>query len=335
MTGREHEIATCTFCPKLCRFACPVAEAECRETVTPWGLMTRLDDVRRETEALDPETAELLGHCTGCGRCAQICKHSNDVPGTLFDARAEAFEAGVLPRPLVEWARFEPLPSPAFAALPSGGRVRLLPGFAPDSTVEAAIRLLRAVGVAPTRCATTHAGARFFDAGLRGELREHFDAMQADLSGAERVICIDPADVVSLRRSGIELPATHLSQELAELTGLRPAHDGDVLYLDSCRLGRGLGVYDEPRELLARVISGELREAFMHHAEGGCCGASAGYPTTSPEGARQAAIEAAEDEPELPVVTAGVGCADHLRASLAPRPVYAWAELVAAGLEER
>ena len=69
LDAHARTIETCVFCPKLCRFGCPVAEAEARETVTPWGLMTLADDVRRGRRPLDAAAADVWARCTGCGRC--------------------------------------------------------------------------------------------------------------------------------------------------------------------------------------------------------------------------------------------------------------------------
>ncbi len=38
----------CTYCPKLCRHACPVANATGRETFTPQSKMQLLNMLRRE-----------------------------------------------------------------------------------------------------------------------------------------------------------------------------------------------------------------------------------------------------------------------------------------------
>ncbi|MCB9549030.1 MAG: hypothetical protein H6706_24780 [Myxococcales bacterium] len=106
------------------------------------------------------------------------------------------------------------------------------------------------------------------------------------------------------------------------------------MYLDACRVGRGLGQYDSPRELLARAIDGRIEEATMARREAGCCGAGAAYAAVAPAGAAAVAREAAADRPGLPVVIADGPCAAHLRAALAPRPVWHWAEVIAAALPE-
>lgn len=329
---RRHEIATCTFCPKLCRFACPVTEAECRETVTPWAMMTRLDDVRRGRATLDADTAELITHCTGCRRCEAVCKHSNDVAGTLYEARAAAVDLRAAPRALLEWAREESPETATYAGLPDSVGVCLMPGFAPESLVAAAVRLLRAVGESPGRADVRHAGARLHEAGLRGASEEHQGRVRRAFAATERVVCVDAGDAVALKGMRLDVEVLHLSEALAgRLDGLKTVLKGDVLYLDACRLGRGLGVYDEPRALLAQVVGGAVREAVMHHEEGGCCGSGAGYAAMHPVHAGTVAREAAADAPDLPVVTAGVSCVEHLGAEVG-RPVHAWACLLAEGL---
>ncbi len=313
-----HTVLTCVFCPKLCRFACPVAEAETRETVTPWGLMTRLDDVERGLAGFDSETAELLWHCTGCRRCEQVCKHHNPVFDALVGARRLAQQQGLTPAAVTEWHAEASDSGSAYDALPLGGPTQLLAGRANASTVEAAIQLLEAAGWALGR--VTHPPP---SADLEAGAPARFPAF-----AAERVICVEAADAAALKSASVEV--LHLSQALAGRVKLRQVLEGDVLYLDQCGLGRGLGLYDGPRALLAQVVGGQLREAFMSREEGGCCGAGA-YAALHPEGARQVAIEAAEDHPELPVVIAGGACSEHLRASLT-QPVYGWAELLAQGL---
>ncbi len=57
--------------------------------------------------------------------------------------------------------------------------------------------------------------------------------------------------------------------------------DKKFAYHDPCELGRGCGVYDEPRSVIGAV--GELVEAAKHHKESICCGGSVGSLTLSYE----------------------------------------------------
>ncbi|MHB1846932.1 MAG: (Fe-S)-binding protein, partial [Deltaproteobacteria bacterium] len=40
LAERRPELEHCAYCPKLCRFTCPVSEATGREALTPWGKMS-------------------------------------------------------------------------------------------------------------------------------------------------------------------------------------------------------------------------------------------------------------------------------------------------------
>lgn len=50
----------------------------------------------------------------------------------------------------------------------------------------------------------------------------------------------------------------------------------DVAFHDSCYLGRGNGIYAEPRNLLRRIEGVRLQELELHHEKGFCCGGGGG-----------------------------------------------------------
>lgn len=112
----------CFYCPKMCRFSCPVGHESAQESLTPWGKMTLLSSsVPREDSlslpsplaslartarrlldggpqaTLDADTAEAFYACTGCLRCRTWCNHENDVPAALLQGRAEAASRGLAP----------------------------------------------------------------------------------------------------------------------------------------------------------------------------------------------------------------------------------------------
>lgn len=86
----------CAFCPKMCRFACPVSEADAREALTPWAKMSAPYLALRPTPEVDLATAfETSWGCTGCGHCTEYCLHGNDVPAALVAVRAAGAAAGI------------------------------------------------------------------------------------------------------------------------------------------------------------------------------------------------------------------------------------------------
>jgi Fe-S oxidoreductase len=56
----------------------------------------------------------------------------------------------------------------------------------------------------------------------------------------------------------------------------------EAAYHDACYLGRGLGRYDEPRKILARV-AGHFNEAVENRDDAGCSGGGGQLPRTMPD----------------------------------------------------
>ncbi len=341
-------LETCAYCPKLCRFVCPVAETETREAVTPWGLLGRAEHVRRGHLPLDAQTAEVWTHCTGCGACVSACRHANPVPATVFALRAAAFRESLLPRGLAAWADPPAEVCPELEALPEGGAWVVLPGHAPAEVVRASLALLdaatgAALGRAPR--GVRQSGVRWVEAGQPERGAECLERAVAALDGLSQVVVLDPSDLAPLRaRLGAavtSLPEALFAHRARLESHLQRVVEGPVLYLDACRLGRSGPALEAPRALL-RCVTGGVVEAPAHGAEAGCCGAGAGYAALHPLAAARVARDAVEgavpgldraSAPEIPVVSASPGCAAHLRVALAPRHVHDWSTLLWRGLQ--
>ena len=102
LSEREDTIIdTCTTCPKLCRWACPVAKAEARETTAPHNLVT-LAGFTKRGQAPPSVLGSLAYHCSSCGACTEACLHKNDVPLVLAMARSRAVTAHLEPEGIAE-----------------------------------------------------------------------------------------------------------------------------------------------------------------------------------------------------------------------------------------
>ena len=101
-----------------------------------------------------------------------------------------------------------------------------------------------------------------------------------------------------------------------------------LVYHDPCELGRGCGIYDEPRALLGRV--GRVVEGEKHHAESICCGGSLGSLSLSFDKRKDMTLNALHnlcvEDPET-IVTACPLCESSF-ARYADRPVRDIAEIV-------
>ena len=86
----ESDLDKCRFCPKMCRFACPVAEAEASEAATPtWkGALIRLFLEGRVP--LGGAVAEAAYRCTDCLLQRTYCLHKVEAPEAYRAVRSAA-----------------------------------------------------------------------------------------------------------------------------------------------------------------------------------------------------------------------------------------------------
>ena len=97
LSGDAVPLSNCTYCPKLCRFACPVAVAHSGETLTPRQLMLTANLDRTGRRPLSQDAAQRLYSCVDCRGCRSFCEHDNDVATVLQHARRELWAGRAAP----------------------------------------------------------------------------------------------------------------------------------------------------------------------------------------------------------------------------------------------
>jgi Fe-S oxidoreductase len=311
LEARRAELETCTFCPKLCRTACPVSNAEATETLTPWGKMASAYFVAQGDVEPTESFARTSLACTGCYACRAMCDHSNDVAGTLLDARAAEAALGILPAVATDVARDFPAHQAAtreaVRALDDGVTVRagsptaLLVGctYARSATPEArdAVTATTALVGGPVTLVDACCGLPLLYAGDAAGFARQAAALAEAVAGHDRVVVVDAGCAAALKLRYPEVavrvrPEVTLFVELAaaSLSRLRtPSQARRVRYHDPCQLGRGLGVYEAPRRVLGHV-TGHAPDEFVHSgAYGACSGGGGLLPVTMPETSRRVA----------------------------------------------
>lgn len=306
----EHHapaFTTCAYCPKLCRFSCPVSEATKAESTSPWGKMTAAHLVQTGARPMDSETSAAVHACSGCLRCTEVCKHQTQVADALVAARGEAVRTGTQPRgAATTLATFAQSGNPFGQPLaPQVERFRveapmrhaLFPGCStlvkrPD-LIDDALAVAQAFG-APLGVARAASWCCGYPLYASGDL-ERFSAHARDVAQALRpwpeLVVLDPGCAFTLRvlypRAGVALEGRILTvvEVLAENLPHAPQPPPLALtvgYHDACHLGRGLQQYEQPRALVRRAVERFL-EAPSHHAQAGCAGGGGLLPRTMPE----------------------------------------------------
>ncbi len=337
---------TCTYCPKLCRFSCPVAEGEARETVTPWGLMSLLRLVDDGHVELTAEVGEVFFHCTGCLRCQTWCRHDHDLPTAMRHARRMVVDSGLPTPPALRGmdqameqhgCAGGPVPSLASAEVfDAGSAVAYFPGCArrredPEGVVLVGRLLAEVLGhkvalfegddAAPMHCC----GGALEQAGYGAAADVWRERLSGALAGYEQVVteCGDidlPPDgprVQPLIDVLFQRMTSWMGKTAQSAGGAGNASAGLVALHDGCRTGRKLGLHDATRAVVTAALGHPPADMWLSRDEGLCCGAGDHYPLVAPDGAAVAAglvLGALEDQGAQTVVTGSVRCAGHMRA---------------------
>jgi L-lactate utilization protein LutB/heterodisulfide reductase subunit B len=293
-----------------------------------------------------------LALCTTCACCTERCPVSLNVPVLVEELRARATAQSLLPLeehlPLVSsirnyanpwmqprkgrdrWAKSLGLKSngAGSAAFFAGCSLSYLK----PEVAAASVEVLRAAGIEPVylgsdeRCCGSPL-LRIGEAGLYEQVaRENIELLLQ--SGAGEVITLCPGCLKALRdyreRFGdFDLEVRHISEVLAGAVeqGKLPLEARGELkaavatYHDPCHLGRGCGIYEEPRRVLAAVKGLDLVEMESNREFAACCGSGGGvrsaFPELADEIARKRARMASREGADL-IVTCCPWCEQSL-----------------------
>lgn len=351
----ETSLELCTYCPRLCSHTCPVSITSGRESLTPQSKMSYLAAraaglVPFSAQDVDAGQVLPIYACTGCGACTTACLHHVEpahalLQGRTLAERAEAGPSSLSDLPAQHAARTAEVTAMLRGAVALQGRSALPGGLAyvpgcqtgsdgngPAAEALAALRVadrLRAVrpdfpalGVAqlPSVCA----GYPLYAGGLLEPFRLHAETFAAAAETYDALVVSCSLCLWLLRTqygpSGVPLrpQILHPSELFAPYAESLPVARKlrAVNYHDPCHLGRRLGVYDAPRQLLARVAD-RVCELATSRDQARCCGAGGLLPVTdralSGAMARDRLGELADsDAPDAPLVSACPGCQSHL-----------------------
>jgi heterodisulfide reductase subunit D len=295
-----------------------------------------------------PENAEALFTCTLCGNCTEICAAEfdpakcleavravlNEIPNEARDTIARKIiesnnpytEDNRLRRNWVTEVGFD---------IPSEGEVLYFTGCTagiklPETAISTA-RVLNACGVQfavleDEPCC----GSVMLRTGMVESARENAERVLKRIkeSGASTVVVTCAGCLRTLRedyaeRFNLKLPEVqHVVEYLqaliqnGELKYKDADHSMKVTWHDPCHLGKALGIYEEPRNILRSVPGVELVEMNTNREAAMCCGSGGGLRSYDGELAKRIAsdrIKTAEDTHADILVTACPFCEHNLK----------------------
>ena len=306
-----REIFRCFRCG-FCRSACPTFAIMGTES---WNARGRLMLAREIIEGhLEPEQAFLdrIFSCNSCRACEVVCPAIVEVVDALTAFKSALVASGVEPperilkirEAIVEhgspFARERGEPE-----VEGGAEVLVFPGCVAMDLEPGVLRavetILEAAGISYSVLEGPCCGAPLrnmgFEADAKGMARRLVSKIEA--SGAERVITPCPACLSALKPHlgpRVEHTTTFIRGLLREgRLVLKRKVELRATYHDPCVLGRWLGVYEAPRELI--WLSGlELVEMPRSRANSACCGYGflnfMAYPELAREAAKRRVAEA-------------------------------------------
>jgi Fe-S oxidoreductase len=286
------------------------------------------------------ENAEALYSCTLCGNCTAICAAEfdpakcletvrqvlNDVPNEVRDELTKKILKNSNPYVDENKTRRDWVKEVGFD-VPSTGEVLYFTGCTaglklPQTAVSTA-KVLKAAGVdfavlEDEPCC----GSVMLRTGMVEEAKKNAEkAVELFAkSGAKTIIvtcagCLKTFREDFIERFGLDLPEVkHVVEFLPPLIEsgklkLKKSHETTkITWHDPCHLGRALGVYEEPRELLKLLPAVELVEMDTNREAAMCCGSGGGLRSYDGEQAKKIAADRMKDAEDINTDVIATAC---------------------------
>jgi glycolate oxidase len=304
----DNEVLACIQCG-FCRGGCPVFAQTQMESYNAKGYVTLAFGLYDGTLQPSKELAEKFYHCTTCMNCKAKCPAGIKIPNIVQAARARLASKGFMPegfkamvKSIIDTGnvynedkakRLELLPDELrkpkvnsdalvfMGCLPSMKDIRIIPAL---------LKVLDKAGVSYTSMGAEESccGLLAFLTGAP-ETDKVFARNMATLAKLQPKLIVSPCSGCARsfkelypKLAGLKIPAMHILEFLHQLLKegklkLPGEFKHTVAYHDPCDIGRHLGIYEPPREILKAVAGLKLVEFRENRNFAKCCGGGGGF----------------------------------------------------------
>jgi fumarate reductase (CoM/CoB) subunit B len=338
----KDTLRACRYC-FMCRFSCPTFLATKRESVTPRGYALLLTMIEKGTQEWTEDITSAFYQCSLCGLGREHCEYSWPEDEMVRKARAQIVSTNHAPQKVKNVAgRFlkngEPWLDPV--SLPMNlpkPEVLFLAGCQTrehnPEIIFATAQVLQSIGIKwSVLSEESCCGGGLYDLGFFAEAKEKAKQLSDQIKNLKPgMIVTGCAHCYRTLKEfhpawGIDYPKNtkilHISEFLFQMVEEgrlkldNVQEKGNLGYHDPCMLGRKMGVYEAPRNLI-KAVSGQLPIELFHNKEQAeCCGAGTAIFQVEPDVARKVASNRLERVKEAGIdtlVTACQNCKTNLR----------------------
>lgn len=337
-------INSCNKC-EACLDACPTYSATGNINFSPFVRLQTALRLYNKSE-LEAVQIESIYNCPECGHCKQVCPQSIDVPEVVAACRLELVKEGTAPlrkhQPVLSSItekensvngnpldRLNWLPEECKENIERKSETLFYAGCLPSYLVMDSARfsclLLKRAGIDFTILRNEGCcGVYLYDAGMLNEARSIFEKNmhKFKILGVKRIVTPCAGCYRCFKRYYPEILGTsdfevlHVAEYIFNLVNEGRLElnkiEEELVYHDSCRLGRKEGIYDLPRNLL-KACGVKVLEFANNKENSMCCGAGAGIRSLYKDLSLKIGKAVLDNAPCENLVTSCPFCAFNLR----------------------
>ena len=300
----RNAVNCCTMCG-FCKSVCPSFKSIGWDSALSRGRIVLTYGLLTGELEPDESVVRNMYTCTTCADCVRRCPSKVEIVDIIELCRADLVKAGhILPKHkamcdniLKEGNPFGEKQSreEALGKKPHKAKVGYFAGctatYRSKETARATMSILDKLGVDYTTLDETCCGSVMQRVGWPQEdvtklMQKNIEAIKA--MGVETLVlscagCYRMFKIEYPKYVDVPFEVLHITEFLAKQDLKLKPMSGVATYHDPCHLGRHCGVYEPPREVIAKIPGLEFREMDFNRKTSHCCGGGGGVRSAYPE----------------------------------------------------